>query len=608
MDIFDVTKDSIHELIKLLTGWDCPDLYCLIIARIIVWAVIITVIGVLIYKYIIKPTQDEAKYIRLHIDSGYVEYLSKRAQKYYIPTRFQSIAPNHYPDIMDSIRSASTENMIRKYIDEIFVTDNTNSPLYCVLGGSGMGKTSFLINVLKAYLKKHRYNGKPFDIELINLANDNYANKISAIKEPKNTILLLDALDENSKAVSEYDAFISSLEEAIELFRIVVVTCRTQFFPDEEHELQQSKIQSNGRAKGFYAYTRHYISPFSDAEVEKYLRRRYGLRFRKRKAARRIVEQCTSFTHRPLLLSYIDTLLSDKRNYETTLDVYETLIEKWIERDTSRVERPKETRELLLKLLQESAVRMYMNFPHAGYYLEKEEIDMLLAEAGQKSLDELFRGRSLLNRDAIGVWKFSHKSFLEFFLAKEYYENENFTLDFIGLDVALLLFQCYCRRELDKHLQTRKIKLLRSHEMAPEFDVLVVEPGSSFNLRYIEPFDKIRILEIDAKLLERIERCVSRTKVYYIRIMNYHSRYNINWLFKYPQIRYVTVMGQYCSKSFIKESKKHGVVVLNNGDLFNYNNKSEDKDVPLDIKAAFYADFKPFDMRNFWTKALVDYV
>ena len=317
MDIFDITQQGIHDLVQLLTGWDCPDQICLIIARTVVWGLILYGIVYLVNKLIITPPKKKTNYIKQHVDSGYAEYLSKRAQQYYIPARCQSIGPNHYPDVLDSIRSAPTENMIKKYVDTIFVADNVSSPLYCILGGSGMGKTSFLINVLKAYVKKYSLNNKPYDIELIRLANDAYENKIKDVPNPKTTILLLDSLDENPRAISDYKTFIESLEEQIEQFRIVVVTSRTQFFPDEEHELKESKILNNGNKKGFYAYTRHYISPFTDDEVEKYLRKRYGLNIRKRRSAKRIVNQCTSFAHRPLLLSYIDDLLSDKRKYET---------------------------------------------------------------------------------------------------------------------------------------------------------------------------------------------------------------------------------------------------------------------------------------------------
>lgn len=588
MDISDLWPERIHDLILILTGWDCPVHYCLIISRAILWLIILISLMVAYRRFIRTPRKKKEDYIKKHIDSGYVEYLSKRSKHLYIPARFQSISPSHYPDIMESIRSAPTENMIKKYIDEIFVENNVDSPLYCVLGGSGMGKTSFLVNVIKAYVKRYGTNSLPFDIELINLSNEDYQEKIAAIEEPKTTILLLDALDENPKAVAEYESFIASLEQSIQSFRIVVITCRTQFFPDEEHELKQSKIRNNSRSKGFYGYTRHYISPFSDKEVEIYLRKRYGLNFKKRRLAKKIVNQCTSFAHRPLLLSYIDVLLSDKRKYGTVLDVYEALIEKWLERDTSRNEHPNETRNQLMSLLQRAAIEMYNNFPVAGFYLDSETISSLSAELEITSPGNILRGRSLLNRDARGDWKFAHKSFLEFFLAKECFENESFKLDFNGLDVALSLFQDYCRRELDKNLVAGNIKLVKSHNLSPTLDSLAVSAGASFNLRFLEPFDDIKTLEIESRKLEQVESSIPRTNIQYIKIGNYQQRYNLNCILKYHQIRYVSVFGQECSKSFIKEAVRQGVVVLSNGVLYGGDIIEGTTDAPMDIKSAYY--------------------
>lgn len=588
MDISNLWPERIHDLILILTGWDCPAQYCLFISRALFWIIIIISLIVFYRKFIRKPRKKKEDYIKKHIDSGYVEYLSKRSKHLYIPARFQSISPSHYSDIMESIRCAPTENMIKKYIDEIFVECNIDSPLYCVLGGSGMGKTSFLVNVIKAYVRRYGVNNLPFDINLINLSNENYQEKIAAIEEPKTTILLLDALDENPRAVAEYESFISSLEQSIQSFRFVVITCRTQFFPDEEHELKQSKIRNNSRSKGFYGYTRHYISPFSDKEVEIYLRKRYGLNFKKRHLAKRIVNQCTSFAHRPLLLSYIDVLLSDKRKYGTTLDVYEALIDKWLERDTSRNEHPKETKNQIMSLLQRAAIKMYNNFPVAGYYLDSNTISSLSAELEITAPGDMLRGRSLLNRDARGDWKFAHKSFLEFFLAKECFENESFKLDFNGLDVALSLYQDYCRRELDKNLVAGKIKLEKSHNLSPTLDSLVVGAGASFNLRFIEPFDDIRTLEIDSRVLDQLESSIPRTNLQYIKIINYQQRYSLNSILKYHQIKYVSVFGQECSRSFIKEAVRQGVVVLTNGLLYGGDVIEGKTDAPMDIQSAYY--------------------
>lgn len=590
MGIFDIDEQVVKHLIKLLTGWDCPDVTALWVTRVLLWLVVLCIILGAFYKWVYLPNKEKRIYIRSHVDSGYREYLSRNSSKYYINTCFQNIPPSYYPDLMDSLRSVSSEDMINKYLKDIFVESNSDSPLYCVLGGSGMGKTSFLINVLKAYVNKYTVKNRPFDIVMISLAGENFRDKLLAVQNPQNTILLLDAIDENPQAVSNYDEFIRSLEDDIELFHIVVITCRTQFFPDEEHEPQESKLKCHGRRKGFYGYTRHYISPFSDEAVEKYLKKKYRLKPKKRKIARKIVHQCPSFAHRPLLLSFMEMLIDVRRDYNTVLDIYETLIDKWLEREASISENSSCVKDNMMQLLQAAAIKMYNNFQTSGYCLDTEEIKILLVDRDLSHLHQQFRGRSLLNRDAIGFWKFSHKSFLEYFLAKEYFENDHFSLDFLNLDVAHTIYKDLCMRELQAHINIGEVSVHKSHELLSVEDTVKIESNSTFNIRYLEPFDKIKILEIDAKQLPEIEPFIDRTNVYYLRITNYLSRISINGILRCPQIRYILINGDNCSKTFIKESAKLNVAVLNNSNLYNFSGHREHDEVPIDFYSALYAN------------------
>ena len=48
---------------------------------------------------------------------------------------------------------------------------------------------------------------------------------------------------------------------------------------------------------------------------------------------------------RPLLLSYIDYLVDDNKQFTTTYEIYETLINKWIEREAKKWKSHKGDRE-----------------------------------------------------------------------------------------------------------------------------------------------------------------------------------------------------------------------------------------------------------------------
>lgn len=598
MDVFGMTEYDIQRVISLLWGRDCPIGPCIWIMRGIYIGAIGIAVVTLLNKFVFKPLREKRKYVRSHVDSGFNELLSQKNGRYYIDACFQNIPPNHFPDIMDSVRSVSSQNMIKKYLADIFVENNSGSPLYCVLGGSGMGKTSFLVNVLKAYVKKYSVKKRPYDIALIDLANESYMDKINSIPSPQNTIILLDALDENPQAVANYDMFISTLEKAIAPFRIVVLTCRTQFFPDEEHEPKQSKLKNNGKSKGFYGYTRHYISPFTDNDVDKYLRKKYRFNFRKRQAANKIVRQCVSFTHRPLLLTYIDSLIDTKKDYDTVLDVYETLINQWLERDTNRQDNQIELKTKLMTLSQIAAIRMYDNFTAKGYCLDENEINILLAEQGMNNIDYLVKGRSLLNRDALGVWKFAHKSFLEFFLAKEYYDNDSFNLDFTGLDDAYMLFKDFCKRNLNNCIKQKKTAIFKSFILLPDDDTIKLENGSRFKIRYLEPFEKIVNLEVDVKMLNEVLKYIHRTRITYIKILNYNVSYSLYAILECPQIKYISITGGTCSKTFVKDARKKDVSILNNGSLLHYVPLC-DSDVPIDFLSAERTSVDTFPL-NFY--------
>lgn len=181
---FDITQQGVHDLIQLLTGVDCPDMTSLWVSRILLWLIFIGVPCLFLSKYYFKPLRKRKEYIRNHMDNGFPEYYNN--SRYYIDARFQNIQPNMFPDILESIRQVSSENMIDKYLKDIFTEKNIGSPLYCVLGGSGMGKTSFLTNVMESYVKTKLYPEKlPFQINLVNLANESYKSKIQEIENQK---------------------------------------------------------------------------------------------------------------------------------------------------------------------------------------------------------------------------------------------------------------------------------------------------------------------------------------------------------------------------------------------------------------------------------------
>ena len=155
---------------------------------------------------------------------------------------------------------------------------------------------------------------------------------IDGIDDKNNTILILDALDESNAAINNFSEFFSLLMDRICQFRIVVLTCRTQFFEKYEDEPNLLPVR-DPKTKKLKQFKKYYVSPFNDDEIQHYLNKKFMLNFSSKKKAKTIVEKCNQIMARPLLLSYIDDLVnSDIKDY-TISKIYEIIIDKWLERE-----------------------------------------------------------------------------------------------------------------------------------------------------------------------------------------------------------------------------------------------------------------------------------
>ncbi len=369
-----------------------------------------------------------------------------RATQYYVPTRCQNIAPSLGSEPGSNHAFITKELLIPFFLETAFKTAKDDDKFYLILAGSGMGKTTAMINIYLQYVKQWR---KKYKIELIPLGHHKALEAIKAIEDKKNTILLLDAFDEDYAAVLDYKKRLKELIDKVWEFQEVVLTCRTQFFPTEEAEPNEIHIPKSGGNKGYYAFKKLYISPFNTADIDLYLNQKFKWYWpkdwKKRKKAKQIVNNCPHLMVRPMLLSYIDDLLEEEdKRHEYTYEIYETLIDKWIQREANRQPKDKRTafkqnlyefsRKLAIDMYQQRAkhqrIELYIPANEIKDFAKKHDIDI------EEDLE--LKSRSLLNRDAKGRYKFAHKSILEYFLALEAFENKEFEkeMNFDGMSGA----------------------------------------------------------------------------------------------------------------------------------------------------------------------------
>ncbi|MFL5383667.1 MAG: NACHT domain-containing protein [Longimicrobiaceae bacterium] len=281
-----------------------------------------------------------------------------------------------------------------------------------LLADSGMGKTSALINYYAYHLRKIRHR---FRLVLIPLNIPDVEKRIEAVENKRNTVLLLDALDEDTLAIVDHRERIRLLVEHTRDFYKVLISCRTQFFgKDEEIPTRTGVIVVGSRAAGESAehqFHKLYLAPFSEHQVDRYIRKLYPPWSPRREKARLLVAKVPSLSARPMLLAHVDELVSAGKTIRYSFELYEEMVNAWIHREDGFINNPAELRRFSESL----AVDLYARRVDRG--AERIQMDelMQLAKQWDITIDPWnLSGRSLLNRDAEGNLKFAHRSIMEY--------------------------------------------------------------------------------------------------------------------------------------------------------------------------------------------------
>jgi uncharacterized protein YjbI with pentapeptide repeats len=199
-------------------------------------------------------------------------------------------------------------------------------------------------------------------------------------------------------------------------FRRVILTCRTQFFPNDEID----PYKRIGKIKiGSYVCPMFFLSLFNDNHVEKYLDKRLDTSEEKIKA-KKIIMDMGSLKFRPLLLAHIDGFMEANRDEWTEYTVFETLIDTWLMREEAKLKQ--QNSDLSHSDLIDACIAIARAMHTRGVRtIEESRLENLSAE----DYPELTRipqidlgGRSLLNKNSDNEYRFSHYSIQEFLLAK----------------------------------------------------------------------------------------------------------------------------------------------------------------------------------------------
>lgn len=346
------------------------------------------------------------------------------ALRYYVPPNCQSIEPagEEEPEQVYDIQKPLFE-----VIDDALNNDDGNRYI-ALLADSGMGKSAFMINYYARNIPR-RWRRRKFDIALLPLGIPDADEWIGNIPEQSDTVLLLDAFDEDPLAIADRAERLKNLQELTRNFKKVLITCGTRFFPKDERSASGAGLMiaaSPVRESGTHDFHKLYLSPFSDARVAEYLKKRYPFwRWRRRRQAKQIVAGIPDSAIRPLLLTYIDDLIKHKVTARNTYELYDKMVEAWLQREESTLNVDKET---LRQFSGQLAVDLWCNRERRkAEFISGEKLVELTKNRGIPLNDWQLTGRSLLNRDAAGNYKFAHRSIMEFLFLKRFLSGDKKT-------------------------------------------------------------------------------------------------------------------------------------------------------------------------------------
>lgn len=345
----------------------------------------------------------------------YSPEIIRRSTKYYILPNCSSIDPSYESEMRNVV---VTEEKLFDVLDRFLERDSKYRHLL-LLADSGMGKSSCLLNYYAR--NQGRRDRRRLRLAVVPLGTPKADDRIRSIEDKQNTVLFLDAFDEDTKAIQDHKERLRQLMDMAGEFKRVVITCRTQFFlRDEEIPRETGVVRvepRRGGEKGVYEFQKLYLSPLSDRQVETYLKKRYPLwRWAKRRKARELVRAVPLLSVRPMLLAYIPDLLESGAPIRNSYDLYDALVSSWLERESRWVEK-----DSLQKLSEHLAVDVYCNREKRGAeWVEADELASLAKQWGVSLERWQLTGRSLLNRDAAGHCKFAHRSIMEFLFVKRY--------------------------------------------------------------------------------------------------------------------------------------------------------------------------------------------
>jgi hypothetical protein len=425
------SSSSLKEFIlSALTGPDGDP-----VAKVSLWVAVLTLLASISGIYYARRSVREAERLERQQSARFgFTYVDREdclfSLTYYVEPDCSSIDPSAEDDLRAVI--PSREPAYRALSSLLQPASKYRHVL--ILADTGMGKTSLLYNLLRQNQRLRRSKQRRF--LYVPLGRPDVLNKISAVANKTETILLLDAFDEDTRAVHDRAGRMIEILTAAADFNAVLITCRTQFFgKDEEIPRETGLVKISPRRigeSGVHLLYKLYLDPFSQRQIDKWVKKRFPFYHPvARLKARRLIRKIAELAVRPMLLTAVPDLISDRETVGNIYDVYRYMIRKWFEREGRWIEP-----DILSAFSMSLAVDIFIHREVRGIErVSLAELQHYLPDEGWK-----FTSRSLLNRDPEGNFKFAHRSIMEFMFVDAAFSGDRRCLDVPWTDFMVELF------------------------------------------------------------------------------------------------------------------------------------------------------------------------
>ncbi len=386
-------------------------------------------------------------------------YLERLVQKheaseipaFYVPLSVESESEDESPRIFKPLES---------FVDA-WLTDPGRNHL-SILGDFGSGKTwfcqSYAYLAAKRYLADPTHNRIPILITLRNysraydveqLITDAIANRykvglaagyktFARLNEAGRLLIIFDGFDEMERRVSDYRTTVENfweLAKVVSPASKVLLTCRTAYFRHRSEEQEtliprrrQVSVVAGDQVidlRGQDRFEVVHLLDFDAKDIQLALQKRLPARWEPVYEKIQRLSNLQDLASRPVLLDMIVKTVpqiedASKINQATLYEAYvDALLKRRWSEDTDYI-----TPQERLFFMQELAWEMYqtqrLSFPFSEFPERVTRYFGLKDEPEQGAFFERdMRTQSYLVRDDVGNYRFAHKSFMEYFVARK---------------------------------------------------------------------------------------------------------------------------------------------------------------------------------------------